>query len=138
MTATAPRPRTGFLHRFQCARSGHHWERQLAGERASRALDVPVRQALVEDEDVDDPSVYADSPANWTAPMSEDEVDDVVHAGDVPRPQATRLDHEPEPEPEDRRSPPSRTPTLAAVAAVSLAVAGGAAYLAFRRRRRHR
>ena len=158
MTATAPSPRTGFLHRFHCARNGHYWERQLAGDREG-ALWVCVRcgkhgdgvplvdagrtayhTAPARDLPVPEAPPIEDENAGWTAPMSDDneEVDDVVHAADVPRPHATGPGREPVAEPEDRRSAPSATPTVMAVAVVTLAVAGGAAYLAFRRRRRHR
>ncbi len=29
---TIVRPRAGFLHRLQCARDGHYWERQLSDD----------------------------------------------------------------------------------------------------------
>lgn len=31
-TDTAAKPRAGFLHRLQCARDGHYWERQLSDD----------------------------------------------------------------------------------------------------------
>jgi hypothetical protein len=169
MTATVPRPRTGFLHRLHCARNGHYWERQLTGD-GEGALWVCVRcgkhgdgvplvavgptyhvriseeppepQVHPDAEDAGDelPDVPPEWPSSWTAHMSDDGVEDVVHAADVSQPEETSPEPEPEPEPEPqvRRSQPSVTPAVVAVAVVSLAVAGGAAYLAFRRRRRHR
>jgi len=172
MTATAPKPRTGFLHRLHCARNGHYWERQLAGDgegalwvcvrcgkhgddvplvavgptyHAEPAEEPPVAQVRVEAEDMDDweHAASPDWPTSWTAPVTDNGADDIIHAADVPQPQADAAaeeaeEAEPEPERRDRRSQPSVTPAVVAVAVVSLAVAGGAAYLAFRRRRRHR
>jgi hypothetical protein len=172
MTATAPRPRTGFLHRLHCARNGHYWERQLADDgegarwvcvrcgkhgdgvplvarttpyHAARAADRPVPQADIEDEYVEDDSAdraaSEEQPAGWATSwmgdMSDDRVEDIVHAADAARAQAGP-DEEPQPAPHHERTQTALTPTAVAVAVVSLAVVGGAAYLAFRRRRRNR
>jgi hypothetical protein len=152
MTATAPRPRTGFLHRIHCARNGHYWERQLAGNREG-ALWVCVRcgkhgdgvrlvaarpfahRPTPAEEWSADPEDWSTS---WTAEMTDDdEVDDIVHAADGPPQHAAGSGAEPGPEPSalGERLQPSISPATVAVAVVSLAIVGGAAYLAFRRRR---
>jgi hypothetical protein len=113
---------------------------------AEPAEEAPVAQVHLEAEDVDDgqPAVSPDWPRSWTAQMTDNGADDIIHAADVPQPEAAgpaeeaEADAEPEPELQDRRSQPSVTPAVVAVAVVSLAVAGGVAYMAFRRRRRHR
>jgi hypothetical protein len=128
-----------------CVRCGKHGDGVPLVDAGPTAYAAPARawtvpQAAIEDEDVEDlqPPVSADPPTGWTASMSDDELGDVVHAADVARPPAAGPGDETGLEPHDRRSPLTLTPTLATVAVVSLAVAGGAAYLAFRRRRRHR
>ncbi|MGN6380514.1 MAG: LPXTG cell wall anchor domain-containing protein [Gaiellales bacterium] len=97
---------------------------------------------------VDSPPGEADPPAGDAEGVPLDEVDDVVHAGDV------RPEHESEPEaqtspgdepPAEPEQPvaPGRLltptgPSPMTLAVIGLVVVGGAAYLAFRRRRRHR
>lgn len=130
-TDTAARPRAGFLHRLQCARDGHYWERQLSDD-GGQARWVCIRCGK-QGERV--PLVSA------VTPIDEVVRDVVGEAGPAPVTSFTEPEWEPAAEPITLAAPepePSATspgPSLVAIAAVSLLVVGGV-YLAFRRRRR--
>src|SRR5579862_1829162 len=130
---TIVRPRAGFLHRLQCARDGHYWERQLSDD-GGQARWVCIRCGKQGDVV---PLVSSMAAAEPELDVHEDTVvlaPEPDAAADVPSDQPAM---EAAPAPEHDLGPPvvATGTSLVTVAVVSLVVVGGL-YLAFRRRRR--
>ena len=153
---TTVRPRAGFLHRLQCARDGHYWERQLSDDggqarwvciRCGKQGDVvPLVSSMAaaeprldmhEDTAVLPPEPAAGEPLTADEPVAVDRepvaVEDPAPAG-VPSDQPA-MEAAGAPEPDIEPPVVAAGTSLVTVAVVSLVVVGGV-YLAFRRRRR--
>jgi len=160
---TTVRPRAGFLHRLQCARDGHYWERQLSDDggqarwvciRCGKQGDVvPLVSSMAAAEPELD--VHEDTLVLAPEPAADERVAADGPVIDTPAPRPVAVDGKPveepgpadvlsdqpameaAPAPERDLEPPvvAAGTSLVTVAVVSLVVVGGL-YLAFRRRRR--
>jgi hypothetical protein len=125
-STTVQRGRMGFVHRFRCARIGHYWADDGTGKHGV-CVRCGKHGAPV--------SPYADlagAPADVAAPP----VAVPESARETPPTEPVERPVDTPPRPAGRSEPPGVGPVI--IAAVSIAVVGGAAYVVLRRRTRRR